>query len=334
MHTCLDYEIESKTDFILFQEPFVARDNFSTISHSAYYCIAPTTQEIRPRVMIFARKQSRFDFCLRSDVYTDSDILIIDITDKLNRFSETIQIINIYNEKSLKEDCNEYTVQRKLHQIISYKNTILCEDLNAHHSWWNSNITNSRNAEKLVDWLDKYEFELLNKSDQQICFKSDISVIDLTFAFKNLNNNLHIVWEISEQVSGSDHIIIQFSINIDNENLVENPLYNNQYNFEKADWKKFENDLILTANKDEFQTQLDNSIISSEILEKEAEKLRDIILKAAENIPKKRITERSKCWWNSELKTLRKELAKARQNWKAEQTSQQEFQLARTKYFQ
>jgi len=38
---------------------------------------------------------------------------------------------------------------------------------------------------------------------------------------------------------------------------------------------------------DEFQTCLDNSIVSTNILEKEAEKLRDIILKAADNIPKK-----------------------------------------------
>ena len=90
-------------------------------------------------------------------------------------------------------------------------------------------------------------------------------------------------------------MIIQFTIHIDDGNLVENPLYNNQYNFDKADWKQFEIDLITHANTDEFQTQLDNSIISLDILEKEAEKLRDIILKAAENIPKKRISEYFKC---------------------------------------
>src|SRR5439155_13329268 len=150
MHTCLDYAIELKTHFILFQEPYVARDNVTTISHSAFYYVMPSTQNIRPRVMIFARKQSRFDFYLRLDICLDNDILIIDITDKTGSFSETIQLINIYNEKSLKEDCNEYTMQRKLHQITPYKNTILCGDLNAHHSWWNSNIITAKNAEKLV----------------------------------------------------------------------------------------------------------------------------------------------------------------------------------------
>ena len=125
----------------------------------------PITQNIRLRVMIFARKQSRFNFCLRFDIYIDSDILIIDIIDKTNSFSETIQLINIYNERSLKEDCNEYTINRKLHEIILNKNAILCGDLNAHHSWWNSIITNSKNVNKLINWLEKYEFDLLNKPD-------------------------------------------------------------------------------------------------------------------------------------------------------------------------
>jgi hypothetical protein len=129
-------------------------------------------------------------------------------------------------------------------------------------------------------------------------------------------------------------MIIQFTIHIDDGNLVENPLYNNQYNFDKANWKQFENDLIKYTNMDEFQTQLNNSIISLDILEKEAEKLRDLILKAAENIPKKRITEHSKCWWNNELKILKKELSITRRNWKEKRTSQQTYQQAKTKYFQ
>ena len=83
----------------------------------------------------------------------------------------------------------------------------------------------------------------------------------------------------------------------------------------------------------EFQTQLDNSIISLNILEKEAEKLRDIILKAAKNIPKKKITEYSKCWWNDELKTLRKELSITRNKWQERSIFQKEYQQAKTKYF-
>ena len=107
--------------------------------------------------------------------------------------------------------------------------------MNAHHSWWNSKIANSIKASELVNWLEKYDFELLNESDILTCSRSNNSIIDLTFATKKLNNML-INWEINEdKVTGSDHETILFSINIDSGNLVENPVYNNQYNFEKAD---------------------------------------------------------------------------------------------------
>ena len=128
---------------------------------------------------------------------------------------------------------------------------------------------------------------------------------------------MSISWKISEdKITDSDYEVILFSINIDG-NLVGNPLYNNQYNFEKADWKKFAENLLIELNKEEFQSQLNISEISKKMLENEAEKLRDIILNAVTiSIPKKRISEKSKPWWNEELKTLRKELATARRKWK------------------
>ena len=105
-------------------------------------------------------------------------------------------------------------------------------------------------------------------------------------------------WEINEdKVTGSDHETILFSINIDSDNLVENPVYNNQYNFEKADWKIFAEELILQSNKKEFASNINISQISREMLETEAEKLRDIIIIAANKaISKKRIHEKSKPW--------------------------------------
>ena len=132
-----------------------------------------------------------------------------------------------------------------MHIIISAKYTIICEDMNAYYSWWNSKITNSIKATELVNWLEKYDFELLNESDILTCSRSNNSNIDLIFATKELNNML-LNWEIDEdKVTDSDHEIILFSINIDSDNLIENSVYNNQYNFEKADWKIFAEELIL-----------------------------------------------------------------------------------------
>ncbi len=189
--------------------------------------------------------------------------------------------------------------------------------MNAHYSWWNSKITNSIKATELVKWLEKYNFELLNESDILICSRSNNFIIDLTFTTKKLNNML-INWEINEnKVTDSDYETILFSINIDSDNLVENSVYNNQYNFEKADWKIFAEELILQLNKEEFASNINISQISREMLETEAEKLRDIIIIAANKvILKKKIYEKSKSWWNEELKLLRKKLANAKKQYK------------------
>ena len=85
---------------------------------------------------------------------------------------------------------------------------------------------------------------------------SSVIIIDLTFDTKELNNMLS-NWEIDEdKVSDSDHELILFLINIDSENLIENPIYNSQYNFEKADWKIFAEELILQSNKEEFASKI------------------------------------------------------------------------------
>ena len=106
----------------------------TTISHSVYYYIIPENGEIKPRIMIFAKKDSRFQFYQRLDICFDIDILIIDINDSQNTKAEVIQLINIYNEKSLTENSNEWIVKKSLKNIIPHSNTIICEDFNSYHS--------------------------------------------------------------------------------------------------------------------------------------------------------------------------------------------------------
>src|SRR2546423_6438093 len=155
MHIYLEIGLELKIDYILFQEPYIDENIMITISHSAYYCIIPESEKIRPRVIIFAKKSSRFQFCQRLDICSDTDILIIDINDSMNPNVEVIQLINVYNEKSLAENSNEWIVKRSLKNIIPHLNTIICGDFNSHHSWWNSAILDSdaRKAVVLVNWL-------------------------------------------------------------------------------------------------------------------------------------------------------------------------------------
>ena len=52
----------------------------------------------------------------------------------MNPNTEVIQLINVYNEKSLAKNNNEWIVKRSLKNILPHLNTIICEDFNSHHS--------------------------------------------------------------------------------------------------------------------------------------------------------------------------------------------------------
>src|SRR5947207_4666989 len=338
MYTCLQIGLELNIDFVLFQESFINTNSMTTISHSTYYCIMSESEKIRPRVMIFAKKSSRYQFCQRSDICSDTDILIIDINDSLNSDAEVIQLINVYNEKSLSENSNEWTVKRSLQNITPAKNTIVCGDFNAHHSWWNSAVSesDSRKAATLVKWLKSFNFDLQNEPDNGTFHKNNLvraSVIDLVFSTENVSQYVS-WWKDSKYTVGSQHDMIFFSLARESDALVENPLYVCQYDYEKADWKNLNQDILAEQDSEEFRWTLTES--SAESLESEAEKLEKLITKLVEkHIPKKRLSERSKPWWSDKLKSLRKEMTKYRRRWRrySDAQAQQEYHEARATFY-
>lgn len=338
MHTCLDIAFEQKIDYVLFQEPWINSDYTNTISHSSYYCIIPEIYNIRQRVLVFARKLSRFQSILRSDIFLDPDCLIIDIKDKYNQL-ETLQLINIYNQKSLLENEQKWTIERLIEKYTPGKNTILGGDFNLHHTWWNSEANNSSSqANKTVQWLESHDMELLNEPDQPTFFRKNLkslSVIDLDFISADLNNKYIVQSQIAEEVSGSDHEIIKITIELNEKQLIENPLHSNQYKLDNVDWDEINNH-ISQIIKEKYSWCLNENTaqITDSDLEAEAIKLKELIVEVIEKkIPKKRRSEYSKPWWNDNLKNMRKEMAKAHRNWKENNSLYEIFQQKRNSYF-
>ena len=100
IHTYLEIGLERNIDFILVQKPWIAQDNIYIISHTAYHTILSEFCDVRSRMAVFAKKNSTHQFCYRSDLCKDNNIIILNI---LNSEIPDYQIINIYNEKSLKK---------------------------------------------------------------------------------------------------------------------------------------------------------------------------------------------------------------------------------------
>src|SRR6266536_2549950 len=131
MYTYLEIDLERNIDFILIQESWIAQDNIYIISHTTYHTILPKFCDIRPRVVVFVKKDLIYQFCYRSDLCKDSDIIILDI---LNSEIPDYQIMNIYNKKLLKENCNDWILDKILLYIKLQKYSIIYKNFNTHHS--------------------------------------------------------------------------------------------------------------------------------------------------------------------------------------------------------
>ena len=109
--------------------------------------------------------------------------------------------------------------------------------------------------------------------------------------------------------------MIFFSLARQSDMLVENSVYVCQYDFEKADWKNLNKDILAEQDNKEFRWTLTE--LSAESLESEAEKLEKLIIKLVEkHISKKKLSEKFKSWWSEKLKNLRKEMTKYRRKWR------------------
>ena len=197
------------------------------------------------KTMTFVLKKSTLKITFKSDISNDSNVQFLHIT---NINIDDCMIINIYNEKNQLSTLNEYTIKQSLIKIELSTNLVICDNFNAHHAWWNFKIFLSIRANSLINWLTKFQCELINISNEitfskQCIMKNDqnrtsTSIIDLTFATLHMINKIT-NWSINENAfTESDYEIIEFSIICKNIETDDN-FMNNIYNVDKTDWKKF-----------------------------------------------------------------------------------------------
>ena len=370
--TILEISFLRKIDIILLQEPAVWKNTlenrFFSISHPAFDLILPEKEKIRPRVLIYIRKNVVFQYKKDYSFPQDNDFLSLEISGTLEKFL----IFNIYNEKELDSESNsqkkgENTIKRILLPIEEIRSPFLIAgDFNAHHYWWNSTISEkqSKSSQDLVDWLVTFNCELLNlEEEKETFFRSNLkgkSIIDLAFT-SNFQENTWEKWNIIEE-TGSDHIAISFSTFTRQTERVINPLIDLPYNLKKARWEELEENLLEAQKRENFLFQfqeLENSLkrkISLEnfsldkrknslewkeilssidlLIERFTTFLQTIIDKY---IPRAKISEFSKPWWNEHLSKLRKRLAIQKRLFKKNRENQfllEKYKEARNKYFQ
>ncbi len=221
--TLLEIGFRRKTDIILVQEPSTWKDkqkeSYFSIPHPAFNLILPNNLAIRPRVAIYIRKTSSsiLQYRNREDICKDTDIIALEIYGQFERFL----LLNVYNKRQLDKNSRTQrngrtTISRAILELEMDLPFILIGDYNLHHTRQNALARNlTREANELVDWLDKYNCQLLNSDKQEGTFhRSNIrekSIIDLAFYLGDFQENTWDNWTIIEE-TGSDYKTIAFSL--------------------------------------------------------------------------------------------------------------------------
>ena len=214
-----------------------------------------------------------------------------------------LKVVNLYFPNSC-QDCDLNWLQ-----VMGEGKTVVLGDFNAHHQWWGGAETRADTAgRQLAEKVFDSNLCLMNDgSFTRVPDREDHNptAIDLTLVSPLLFSDAD--WEVGD-LMGSDHLPIRLSLGgvLPQENQHDEV----KYNFSKADWAAFKQQLE-TA---EYPTQ-------SEDVSLWYEGLRQVVLQAADNsIPKKLTKKHAKHkanpWWNSLCKQKQTELRKAYHKYK------------------
>ncbi|KAF8241516.1 DNase I-like protein [Wilcoxina mikolae CBS 423.85] len=196
INTLLDFAVGT-ADLLLPQEPGFNPDNTFITTHSGFeLLISPKNLRKHNRAIAYLAKNNPYIKCSpRTDISQDPDI--------------QITVFNIYNEHE--GSSNIYTIPRSFTNIPLPERYIIAGDMNAHHSWWNSQTKTPKRADEIVQIMETNNFSLLNEPDTPIYYYrtgKGTSIIDLAFTSQAIHDSV-INWAVEDNAStGSDHATI------------------------------------------------------------------------------------------------------------------------------
>jgi hypothetical protein len=246
----LQLAIELKIDLILVQEPWIISENpdysnSRSISHISFNQILPITLGFRSRTLAYISRTYTPSVTLAPSSI-DSDLLVLLIAEGSN----TLELVNIYNETSQIEGTSTKTVERSLLPRTISTNSLILGDFNLHHPWWNPNSRSSQASIKLVRWIEEQNLELINEPGTITFFRGASElVLDLTLAIQALAGCID-DWQVLADL-GSDHLPILFTLKGKKELVSPNgqKLASAYFNTKLADWELFSDYLVKSAKE-------------------------------------------------------------------------------------
>jgi len=175
-------------------------------------------------------------YTVLSPVINNLECITIQLKLKSNK---TITINNVYHppDPTLFED--DYR------QLLSFRNSFLVRDLNAHDHMFGSNSSSQR-GRLLVGLLDELSSSCLSTGEgTHITYHGNLTPLDLSFVSSNLA--LECDWIVLDDPLGSDHLpcITSFQDNVSVESSTAE-----RWSYVRADWVAFKGDCLLEITDD------------------------------------------------------------------------------------
>lgn len=284
--------VENNIDIALVQEPWVVNGRITGLGDSKGWIISDPLDE-KPRTCVIIRNNVKFtpltNFCSR-------DLVVIKTTINVGGGEREILLGSAY----LPYDQNPPPTG-ELKKVVTFAQNkrweiLLGCDANAHHIIWGSSNINTR-GELLLQYLIANNIGICNEGNEPTFFnKTREEVIDITMGTP-LACNMVTAWQVSDEISHSDHRYIRFNIEVVKETVKE---YRNPRN---TDWELYKE--LLEEGLRDCPARARNS---AELVVME-EYLRMTIMNAFNNSCPVKVPRTSKNvpWWHEGLERLRRE---------------------------
>ncbi|CAG4934312.1 unnamed protein product [Parnassius apollo] len=308
---CLQNATRNKTSIALLQEPHVGASGNVNISYKTVQKTDNRSKPVKSAVVVIDPNI----LIIEDSKFITENIVGVIIVSKNNN----IGLISIYWEDY--ENIENYIQQ--LNTIIKNMNTpfiIIGGDCNCNSQWWGCDNEDARGI-LLSEFLAEASLEIINEGRtptfytirQGVECKSivDITVCSVPTMTKILN------WTVNPNiVTTSDHRAITFDICIGPEETRKGIRKSTRiYNSTKADWNRFNKELITNLENKGLNTKEVTHIQTGKYLEDAILKLNECITKACDkSMPKLTNTKFIKKikWWNNELDLKKEESYKAK----------------------
>lgn len=150
-----------------------------------------------------------------------------------------IKLVSVYNPPEANISCEAW---QNFFVFYGQSDVIFGGDFNGHHGLWGSPANNSKGT-KLADAIEETNLVVLNDGSPTRVSRpwEDSSAVDVTIVTPNLLGKIS--WNITTDVFGSDHYLIEISYNVRFEKLFKIPY--TKWRESTADWDAFQSALIV-----------------------------------------------------------------------------------------